>query len=164
VTMEDAQSQSHDMQDLAGKYLTFRLDEDEFGLEIIKVREIIGMLDITSVPRAPVYIKGVINLRGRVIPVIDLRIKLEMEEIGYSERTCIIVVDTIDDGETGQVGVVVDSVSEVLNIGSDQIERSFSVDSELNTDYILGMARTENGLKILLDADKALSGLNGSYS
>ena len=84
--MEEAQSQSNGMQDLAGKYLTFRLDEDEFGLEIIKVREIIGMLDITSVPRAPVYIKGVINLRGRVIPVIDLRIKLEMEEIGYSTK------------------------------------------------------------------------------
>ena len=162
--MDEAQSQSHDLQDLGGKYLTFRLDKEEFGLEIIKVREIIGMLDITSVPRAPVYIKGVINLRGRVIPVIDLRIKLEMEEIGYSERTCIIVVDTVDDGEKGQVGVVVDSVSEVLNIASDQIEQSFAADSELNSDYILGMARTENGLKILLDSDKALSGANGSFA
>ena len=152
-------NQDNRAQNSTDKYLTFRLDSEEFGLEILKVREIIGLMDITAVPRVPKYIRGVINLRGKVIPVIDLRLKLGLEEIDYTDRTCIIVVETLEDGEIGQVGVVVDSVSEVLSISPDQMEKSLALESEVNSDFILGMARTESGLKILLDTDKTLAGI-----
>ncbi|MBE9541053.1 MAG: purine-binding chemotaxis protein CheW, partial [Proteobacteria bacterium] len=100
-----------------GKYLTFELDGEEYGLEILKVKEIIGIMNITSVPQTPDYVKGVINLRGKVIPVIDLRLKFSMESLEYSERTCIIMVDIAGtSGKKVMVGIVVDSVSEVLNI------------------------------------------------
>ena len=144
--------------DMTGKYLTFTLDNVEYALEILKVQEIIGMMDITAVPRAPGFVKGVINLRGKVIPVIDLRLKLNLEEKDYNERTCIIVVETIENSELSQIGVVVDSVSEVMHIGGDQIDTVEGLEAEIDQDYILGMAKMESGLKILLDADAALSG------
>ena len=117
----------------------------------------IGMMPITSVPRTPEFVKGVINLRGKVIPVIDLRLKFTMEPIPYTDRTCIIVVEV--DSETGTVliGIVVDAVSEVLNIKEEEIEDSPSFGTKLNTDYILGMAKMGAGVKILLDIDKILN-------
>jgi len=140
-----------------GKYLTFTLDEEEYGIGILKVKEIIGMMDITSVPRTPEFIKGVINLRGKVIPIIDLRLKFEMGEIPYNDRTCIIVVEIDSDSATILIGIVVDSVSEVLNIQEGEIEETPAFGTQLNTDYILGMAKTEGGVKILLNIDKVLS-------
>ncbi len=141
-----------------GKYLTFELDEEEYGLEILKVKEIIGIMKITSVPQTPRYVKGVINLRGKVIPVIDLRLKFDMDPIEYSERTCIIVVDIADNLRNGlMMGIVVDSVSEVLNIGTDEIEETPTFGTKLDTEYILGMAKVKGGVKILLDIGKVLS-------
>jgi len=143
---------------LEGKYVIFKLGKEDFGLEILKVREIIGMLDITFVPKSAHYVKGVINLRGKVIPVIDLRLKLGLDEQEYTDRTCIIVLETADTSDYSFNGIVVDAVSEVLNIRGDQIQPAKQIGSEFDTDYILGMADTDIGLKILLDADKALNG------
>ena len=125
-----------------GKYLTFTLAGEEYGIGILKIKEIIGMLPITSVPQTPDFVKGVINLRGKVIPVIDLRLRFGMGEIEYTERTCIIVVD---------------SVSEVLNIKGDDIAETPTFGTRLNTEYILGMAKMGGGVKILLNIDKVLS-------
>ncbi|MDY6973843.1 MAG: chemotaxis protein CheW [Thermodesulfobacteriota bacterium] len=140
-----------------GKYLTFMLASEEYGIGILKVKEIIGMMSITSVPRTPKFVKGVINLRGKVIPVVDLRLKFGMEEIDYTERTCIIVVEIAGGSGNIVIGIVVDAVSEVLNIKYEDIEDTPTFGSSLNTDYILGMAKMEGGVKILLDIDQVLS-------
>lgn len=142
----------------AGKYLTFVLEEEAYGIGILKVKEIIGMMPITSVPRTPDFVKGVINLRGKVIPVIELRSKFEMVSIPYSDRTCIIVVEVDSEEATVLVGIVVDSVSEVMTISEGIIEKTPSFGAKMNTAYILGMAKTDGGVKILLDIDKVLSG------
>ncbi|MDP2798560.1 MAG: chemotaxis protein CheW [Deltaproteobacteria bacterium] len=139
-----------------GKYLTFVLGKEEYGLEILKVKEIIGMMDITSVPNVPSYVKGVINLRGKVIPVVELRLKFGMESIPYTERTCIIVVDVQVKGRLALVGIVVDAVSEVLNINREEIENTPNFGTEMDTSYILGMAKVKGQVKILLDIDKVL--------
>ncbi len=140
-----------------GKYLTFTLAEEEYGIGILKIREIIGMMPITSVPQAPDFVKGVINLRGKVIPVIDLRLRFGMTVMDYTERTCIIVVEIDLTETTINIGIVVDSVSEVLNISGGNIEDAPMFGTQLNTGYILGMAKIEGGVKILLDIDKVLS-------
>lgn len=140
-----------------GKYLTFSLEEEEYGIGILKVKEIIGMMPITSVPRTPGFVKGVINLRGKVIPVIDLRSKFDMKSIPYNERTCIIVVEIDASDTTVLIGIVVDTVSEVLNIKEDEIEETPAFGTKLDTQYILGMAKMEGGVKILLNIDKVLS-------
>ena len=139
-----------------GKYLTFSLAGEEYGIGILKVREIIGMMPITAVPRTPGFVKGVINLRGKVIPVVDLRLKFGMEEMAYTERTCIIVVEMGSGSGAIQMGIVVDSVSEVLNIKSGDMEDAPSFGSKVEMDYILGMAKMNGGVKILLDIDKVL--------
>lgn len=143
--------------DREGKYLTFTLAEEEYGIGILRIKEIIGMMPITPVPQTPEFVKGVINLRGKVIPVVDLRLRFGMEEIGYTERTCIIVVEIAGESGTVQTGIVVDSVSEVMNIKAADIEDSPSFGANLDTAYILGMAKMEGGVKILLDIDKVLS-------
>ena len=143
--------------DMEGKYLTFTLADEEYGIGILKIKEIIGMMSITTVPQTPEFVKGVINLRGKVIPVMDLRLRFGMEPIDYNERTCIIVVEIEGVAGTIQIGLVVDTVSEVLNINSEDIEKAPTFGAKLNTDYILGMAKMEGGVKILLDIDKVLS-------
>ena len=145
------------MADKEGKYLTFTLAEEEYGIGILKIKEIIGMLPITSVPQTPDFVKGVINLRGKVIPVMDLRLRFGMPSIDYTERTCIIVVEIGGSSGTVLIGIVVDAVSEVLNIKGDDIEKTPTFGTKLNTDYILGMAKMEGGVKILLDIDRVLS-------
>jgi purine-binding chemotaxis protein CheW len=142
--------------DREGKYLTFTMDKEEYGIGILKIKEIIGMMPITSVPRTPEHVKGVINLRGKVIPVVDLRLRFGMDAIDYNERTCIIVVEIEGQSGTVMIGTVVDSVSEVLNIKGEGIEDSPTFGTKLDTDYILGMAKMEGGVKILLDIDKVL--------
>ena len=143
--------------DREGKYLTFSMANEEYGIGILQIREIIGMMPITSVPQTPEFVKGVINLRGKVIPVIDLRLRFNMDSIDYNERTCIIVVEILGQSATVQVGIVVDSVSEVLNIKQDEIEDTPTFGTSLNTDFILGMAKMEGGVKILLDIDQVLT-------
>jgi purine-binding chemotaxis protein CheW len=147
---------SKDIMIKTGKYLTFSLNEEQYGIGILKIKEIIGMMEITSVPRTPEFVKGVINLRGKVIPVIDLRLKFEMEKIEYSERTCIIVVEIDSADSTVLIGIVVDSVSEVLNIQASDVEETPKFGTALNTEYILGMAKVIGGVKILLDIDRVL--------
>jgi len=145
------------MKDREGKYLTFSLADEEYGVGILKIKEIIGMMLITTVPQTPEFVKGVINLRGKVIPVIDLRLRFGMEKAEHTERTCIIVVDLKSRAADVLVGVVVDSVSEVLNIKAEDIEDTPTFGTNLNTEYILGMAKMEGGVKILLDIDRVLS-------
>lgn len=142
---------------LAGKYLTFKLVDEEYGLEILKVREIIGLMPITSLPRTPEFVRGVINLRGKVIPVMDLRKKFEMDVSDDTDRTCIIVVDVMSANGSIQIGILVDSVSEVLDIGGGDIEEAPPFGTNIDTAFILGMAKTKESVKILLDIEQVLS-------
>lgn len=139
-----------------GKYLTFSLGAEEYGIGILKIKEIIGMMPITAVPRTPPFVKGVINLRGKVIPVIDLRVKFGMEDNGYTDKTCIIVVE-IKEQNSILMGIVVDAVSEVLNIKAAEIEETPNFGTNLDLDYISGIAKINGGVKILLDIDKVLN-------
>jgi purine-binding chemotaxis protein CheW len=141
----------------SGKYLIFHLAGEEFGARILKVREIIGLQDITVVPRTPSYVKGVINLRGKVIPVIDLRLKFGMPEAAYTQRTCIIVVHAQIAEDTVLMGVVVDGVSEVLSISPADIEDTPDFGGQTQTAYLLGMAKIKGKVKILLDIDQVLA-------
>lgn len=156
--LESGNEQQKKSLDREGKYLTFSLAGEEYGIGILKVKEIIGMMPVTPVPKTPPYVKGVINLRGKVIPVADLRLKFDMEEAEYTERTCIIVVEIKEGAGYVLMGIVVDSVSEVLNIKSGEIEDTPAFGSGMETDYILGMAKTADGVKILLDIDKVFGG------
>jgi purine-binding chemotaxis protein CheW len=139
-----------------GKYLTFALGHEEYGLEILKVREIIGCTDITAVPHTPAYVKGVINLRGQVISVIDLRMRFAMPEAQRTDQTCIVVVEIKTDGRRICMGIVVDRVSEVLNIPSSQIEDPPSFGVSIDTSFIMGMGKISGAVKILLNIDKIL--------
>ena len=141
------------------KFLSFCLGHEEYGIEILRVREIIGLLDITPLPQTPDYVKGVVNLRGKIIPVIELRAKFGMSSVEYTEETCIIVVEVTDpDGvERFQTGVVVDTVSEVTDIDKAQIEPPPRFGCQLNTDFILGMGKVKEKVIILLDIDKVLT-------
>jgi len=142
--------------ELAGKYLTFALADEEYGLPVLRVREIIKMMDITEVPRMPPHIKGVLNLRGKVIPVIDLRIKFALTERDISSRTCIIVVEVALASGRVLMGIIVDHVSDVLNIEADEIEQTPEFGDRVCTDYIKGMAKVKGTVKILLDLDRVL--------
>ncbi len=141
-----------------GKYLTFALGCEEYGLEILKVREIICYMEITAVPQTPHYVKGVVNLRGQVIPVVDLRGKFGMETTDVTEETCIIVVEISQGDRNFSTGVVVDHVQEVLDIAGEDIEEAPQFGSAVNTDFILGMGKIGESVKILLDIDKVLAG------
>jgi purine-binding chemotaxis protein CheW len=139
-----------------GKYLTFALSHEEYGLEILKVREIIGYVGVTAVPRMPPHIKGVINLRGQVISVIDLRARFGMPPAEQTDQTCIIVVEIKKEGRKLSTGIIVDSVSEVLSIASENIEPSPEFGLCVETDFILGIGKIGARVKILLDIDKVL--------
>jgi purine-binding chemotaxis protein CheW len=141
-----------------GKYLTFALAREEYGLEILKVREIIGYIEVTAIPQTPPYVKGVINLRGQVIPVIDLRARFGMETTDVTDQTCIIVVEISHGKHKFDTGIVVDRVSEVLDIAGQDIEDSPQFGSSMDTDFILGMAKVGESVKILLHIDRILAG------
>lgn len=140
-----------------GKYLVFHLGREEFGIRVLKVREIMGVQDITAVPQTPAYVKGVINLRGKVIPVVDLRLKFGLPETEYTQRTCIIVVQV--QGEAGMMlmGIVVDGVAEVLNLAAADIEDTPDFGQGVTTPYLLGMAKIKGKVKILLEIDQVLT-------
>ena len=142
----------------AGKYLTFKVANEEYGLEILKVQEIIGIMTVTRVPKMPDFVRGVINLRGKVIPVIDLRLKFGIESQEDTEKTCIIVVQITRDSSQVTTGVIVDEVSEVLDIEEDQVEDAPLFGESVNTDFILGMGKVGQKVVMFLDIDKVLSG------
>ena len=141
----------------AGKYLAFALGKEEYGLEILKVREIIGFMEVTAVPRTPDYVKGVINLRGKVIPVVDLRTKFGMEAVPRTQENCIIVVEILADGRKLSMGIVVDRVCEVLDIPGDKIQEPPSFGTTVDTSFIMGMGKIGHSVKILVDIDKVLT-------
>ena len=140
-----------------GKYLTFQLANEEFGIRVLKVREIMGLQEITAVPQTPAHVKGVINLRGKVIPVIDLRLKFSLPAAEYTQRTCIIVTQVQGEAGVLLMGIVVDGVSEVLNLTSGEIEDTPDFGEDVAGDYLLGMAKVKGKVKILLDIDRVLS-------
>jgi purine-binding chemotaxis protein CheW len=141
----------------AGKYLTFMIGKEEFGVGVLKVREIMGIQDITAVPQTPAYLKGVINLRGKVMPVIDLRLKLGLPSIEYTPRTCIIVVRVTDGSTSLLMGTVVDEVCEVLTLSAADIADTPDFGSNAGTSYILGLAKIRGKVKILLDINYVLT-------
>jgi purine-binding chemotaxis protein CheW len=141
----------------SGKYLIFQLGKEEFGIQVIKVREIMGVQDITPVPHLPAHVKGVLNLRGKIIPVVDLRLKFGLEAKEYTQRTCIIVVQVAIAGEQpSPIGIVVDGVAEVLNVADADVEDTPQFGEGSDTSYLLGIAKIKGQVKLLLDIDKAL--------
>lgn len=141
----------------AGKYLVFHLGEEEFAIQVQKVREIMGVQDITQVPQTPPYVKGVINLRGKVIPVVDLRLKFSMPAKEYSHRTCIIVVQVAGDRGTVLMGTVVDGVAEVAQVAGTDVEDTPSFGKEVDIPYVMGLAKLKGKVKILLDIDQVMT-------
>ncbi len=137
------------------KYLTFTMGKEEYGIPILKVKEIIGMMEITPVPKTPQYIKGVVNLRGKIIPIMDLRLKFGLEEKTYTERTCIIVIEVANTGK--QMGVAVDAVSEVVNINKNDIEPPANYYEENEEDFLTGIGKVDNRVVMLLNTDRVLS-------
>jgi len=140
----------------AGKFLTFTLGNEEYGVPVLKVREIIKVMDITHVPQVPDHVLGVINLRGKVIPVIDLRRKFGFGLTENTPRTCIVVADVNLASTHVMMGIVVDSVSEVLNVGEAEVDATPDFGGRVTTDYLLGLARVRGDVKILLDLDRVL--------
>lgn len=152
VLEQKTKSDTSNIESHEGKYLTFVLYGEEYGIEILKVREIIGIMNITPVPQTPDHIKGVINLRGKVIPIIDLRTNFGFQEAAHTKETCIIVVEV----KNVLTGVIVDTVSEVLDVNVDELETSPRFGNGVNTEMFLGMAKIKGKVKILLDIDKVL--------
>ena len=143
---------------MAGKYLTFTLGREYYGIGVLKVREIIRIMDVTSVPQMPPYIKGVVNLRGKVVPVVDLRIKFELVDTGMTERTCIVVAQLrTASGGSALIGFIVDGVEEVVSIATEDLEPTPDFGAALDTQYILGMAKIKGRVKTLLDMDRLVS-------
>jgi purine-binding chemotaxis protein CheW len=144
-------------EDRGGKYLVFELGREEFGIRVLKVREIMGIQEITAVPQTPGHVKGVINLRGKVIPVVDLRLKFGLPEQEYTQRTCIIVVQAQGEAGTLLMGIVVDGVAEVLNLSAADIEDTPDFGDGTATPYLLGLAKVKGKVKILLEIDRVLA-------
>jgi purine-binding chemotaxis protein CheW len=142
--------------DSLGKYLAFVLGKEEYCIPINKIREIIGIMNITPLPGTPNFVKGVINLRGKVIPVIDMRLRFGINATEYTEKTCIIVADIISDGVTKLTGTIVDSVSEVVNISYNEIEQSSGLGIHYNKDFIEGFAKGRDKIRTLVNIDSIL--------
>ena len=144
-------------QALAGKYLTFTLHRESYGIDVLQVREIIRLTDITAVPQMPGYVRGVINLRGKIIPVIDLRVRFGFPDIKNTDQTCIVVVQVqLPDGKNSQMGLIVDGVEEVINLAGADIEETPEFGTKIATDYLLGMAKVKGEVKTLLNIDRVL--------
>lgn len=138
---------------LSGKYLTFFLGAEEYGIAILKVREIIGIVPVTPVPGTPAFMQGVINLRGKIIPVIDLRAKFGMPTQAATRETCIIVVRRLD----LELGIVVDAVSEVRNVSASETDQMLDLGGEISAEYFLGISKADGKVRLLLDIDRILS-------
>jgi purine-binding chemotaxis protein CheW len=140
-----------------GKYLTFKLGKEEFGIAVMNVREIMGLQEVTEVPGTPAHLKGVINLRGKIIPVVDLRLKFALAEAPFTQSTCIIVVQVLQESETAMIGLIVDAVSEVLNLGLSDIEDAPDFGTGTENAFVLGIAKFKGSVKILLKIEDILS-------
>ena len=141
----------------AGKYLTFKLGKEEFGIQVLHVREIMGIQDITGVPGTPAHLKGVINLRGKIIPVVDLRLKFAFPDAPFTQTTCIVVVQVVQEGEQTMIGLIVDGVSEVLNLSGSDIENPPDFGEGVDTPFVLGIAKFKGTVKILLRIEDVLT-------
>jgi purine-binding chemotaxis protein CheW len=139
------------------QYLTFKLDEEVFALDVIKIKEILEYTSVTKVPQTPEFMRGVINLRGSVVPVIDLRLKFGMSASEQTVNTCIIVAEVDMEGETILLGVLADSVQEVNEMEPAQIEAAPHIGTKLNTDFIKGMGKQDGAFVMILDIDKVFS-------
>jgi purine-binding chemotaxis protein CheW len=139
---------------LGGKYLTFSLGAEDYAISILKVQEIIGMMDVTMVPSVPDFVRGVINLRGKIVPVIELRTRFGMERIDQTDQTCIVVID----GPGGEIGVIVDRVSEVLDILGRDIEPPPSFGASVTSAYLLGIGKAGGRVQLVLDIERVLGG------
>ena len=139
------------------QYLTFRLGEEIFGLDVGKVREILDMTTITKIPRTPEFLRGVINLRGNVVPVVDMRLKFGLPTVESTVDTCIVVTEVSLDGETTVLGALVDSVQEVFELEPGQIEPAPRIGTRLRTEFIQGMGKRDGRFIMLLDVDKVFS-------
>ncbi len=158
MTTETAPSRHQQAQTIAGKYLTFALQQESYGIDVLKVREIIRLTNITTVPQMPDYVKGVINLRGKIIPVMDLRLRFGFTDTKDTDLTCIIVVQVkMPDGKSTQVGLIVDGVEEVVNLAPGDIEETPDFGAQIDTGYIVGMAKIKGAVKMLLNIDRVLS-------
>lgn len=158
MSTEPAKPPVSNAKKLAGKYLTFALQGEFYGIDVLKVREIIRLTQITAVPQMPAYVRGVINLRGKIIPVMDLRLRFGFSKAPNTDQTCIIVVQVkLPDGKATQMGLIVDGVEEVINIGSAEIEETPDFGSEISADYIIGMAKIKGQVKALLNIDQVLT-------
>ena len=142
---------------LAGKYLTFVIDGEEYGVPVLQVREIVRLLPITRVPQVPEHVKGVVNLRGKVIPVVDLRLKLGFGPCEYTERTCIVIVEIHAASGGALIGLIVDAVSEVATIVSKELQDAPCLGGEIDARYIKAIARVKDGVKMLIDLDRVLA-------
>lgn len=154
----DKRTATADLAEVAGQYLTFKLGEETYGLQILTVQEIIKLMEVTRVPRTPDYVRGVINLRGKVIPVVELRKKFSMTPAEDNDLTCIIVVQVNTGDQTVIMGIIVDEVSEVLDVAGNQIEPAPSFGAAVPTEFILGMGKVADKVVMLLDVDKVLEG------
>jgi purine-binding chemotaxis protein CheW len=158
MATELQQTISSDVQKLAGKYLTFTIQQESYGIDVLQVREIIRLTHITAVPQMPEYVRGVINLRGKIIPVIDLRVRFGFQEIKNTDQTCVIVLQVkLEEGKTAQMGLVVDGVEEVTNVAATDIEETPDFGGQITADYIVGMAKVKGAVKTLLDIDGILT-------
>lgn len=143
---------------LAGKYLTFRLGRESYGIAVIKIREILRMMEVTPVPQMPSYVQGVVNLRGKIIPVVDLRRRFGFAGDSIGERACIVVVQVVHaDGRPASMGMIVDGVEEVVNIQEEDLEKTPQFGVRRQAEYILGMAKVKGRVKALLDIDQVVA-------
>ena len=142
---------------MAGKYLTFRLNEEEFGLEIMKVQEIIGIMPVTHLPRLPQYVRGIVNLRGRIVPTVDLRLKFGLPSVPDTGKTCIIVVEVQSAKGNLNVGLIVDEVAEVVHIDANEADHVSQFAGNIAMEYVLGVGVVNDSVKILLDIDKVMT-------
>lgn len=149
-----ASSKNANVPAAGGKYLNFHLGDEAYSLPILQVREIIRLSPVTAVPRMPAFVKGVINLRGKIVPVMDLRDRLNRYPVEYDERACIVVIQA---STSGHFGVIVDSVDDVSNIAEEDIDPPPEFGFELSTDFIMGVAKTKTEVKIILDIHRVLN-------
>jgi len=140
-----------------GKYLTFRLGREEFGIQVLHVREIMRVQDITGVPGMPPHLRGVINLRGKIVPVVDLRVRLSFPDTPFTQTTCIVVVQVEQDGAQALIGLIVDSVCEVLNFGAADIDDAPDFGGGVDIPFVLGIAKFKGSVKILLRIQDVLT-------
>lgn len=146
-----------EQEDISGKYLTFFLGKEEYGVDVLRVQEIIGLVGISPVPKTAPFVKGVINLRGKVIPVMDLNLRFGLAEKNHTKETCIMVVNTVDDNESQLLkGAVIDRVSGVIDVNENEIEPPPDFGNRIDSEYVTGVAKTASGIKILLDIRKVL--------